>query len=129
MSITIEDDPVRVVTLCVSGHATSGEMTAAQRDLAELMKSAPMVAILVRAEGFEGWEGDGWDDMSFQLSHDRQIARIAIVAEPRWEEQLLVFAGKGLRNFPVRFFPVGELGYARAWLTSGGPCETAHVGH
>jgi SpoIIAA-like len=51
------------------------------------------------------------------ISHGGEIAKIAIVADPRWEVQALAFAGAGVRRAPVRFFPLEELAAARAWLT------------
>jgi hypothetical protein len=51
------------------------------------------------------------------ISHGGEIAKIAIVAEPRWEVQALAFAGAGVRRAPVRFFPPDEVSAARAWLT------------
>ena len=50
------------------------------------------------------------------ISYGGEIAKIAIVAEPRWETQALAFAGAGLRKAPVRFFAPNELEQARAWL-------------
>ena len=74
--------------------------------------------MLVIGEKFEGWErGADWNDLDFMISHGGEIAKIAIVAEPRWEVQALAFAGAGVRRAPVKFFPPDELAAARAWLT------------
>ena len=54
--------------------------------------------------------------LDFLLSHGGEIARIAIVAEPRWEVQALAFAGAGVRRAPVKFFTPDQLAEARAWL-------------
>ena len=77
-------------------------------------------------ENFEGFErGADWNDLDFLLSHSGEIAKIAIVAAPRWEVQALAFAGAGVRRAPVRFFPSDQLSAARAWLT--GNKRTAFV--
>jgi hypothetical protein len=73
--------------------------------------------LLAILEDFEGWErGADWDDLDFLISHSGEIAKIAIVAEPRWETHALAFAGAGIRRAPVKFFPPEELAKARTWL-------------
>lgn len=52
-----------------------------------------------------GERGADWNDLDFQHSHGNEIAKIAIVGEPRWEPEALVFAGAGFRRAPVKFFP------------------------
>ena len=81
------------------------------------MKEHGKVRILVVAENFEGWQrGGNWGDISFQLEHDAEIERMAIVGDRKWEDLTLVFAAKGLRKFPIEYFEPGELSRARAWL-------------
>ena len=50
------------------------------------------------------------------LTHGSEIARIAIVGDPKWEAQALAFAGAGFRKAPVKFFPNEQEAAARAWL-------------
>ena len=74
--------------------------------------------MLVVAENFEGFErGADWGDISFLVKHDRQIEKVAIVGDLKWESDLLVFAGAGFRQGQVRFFPPNQLAQARAWLS------------
>jgi hypothetical protein len=68
-------------------------------------------------EGFEGFErGADWGDISFLVKHDHQVDKIAIVGDPKWESEMLIFAGAGFRQGQVKFFPLSQLGQARAWL-------------
>jgi hypothetical protein len=55
-------------------------------------------------------------DLDFYISRGGKIAKIVIVAEPRWETPALAFAGAGFRRTPVKFFPPNELEQARRWL-------------
>ena len=72
---------------------------------------------LVIGENFAGWErGADWNDLDFLFSRSDEIARIAVVADPRWEVHALAFAGAGVRRAPVKFFPPNELAQARTWL-------------
>jgi hypothetical protein len=75
--------------------------------------------VLAIAETFEGWQrGADWNDLDFLLSHGGKIAKVAIVAESRWEVQALAFAGAGVRRAPVKFFTPDQLAEARAWLAA-----------
>ena len=66
--------------------------------------------LLVLAEGFQGWErNEDWGDLSFFMKYGDQIDKIAIVADPKWETELLIFAAAGFRRAPVKFFPSRQI--------------------
>ena len=82
-----------------------------------LWKPTTHVKVLVILEDFKGWEhGANWGDTAFFETHGHQIDKIAIVADAKWEVEILAFAGAGFRRAPVKFFPAGQLTSARAWL-------------
>lgn len=75
------------------------------------------VRVLIRLEGFAGWEpGEQWGDVSFFFRHDKDIERIAVVGDPRWRDQMLMFLFADYRQAEARFFPETDLETARAWL-------------
>jgi len=101
----------------MSGVLRQSEFGAAQGEMAKKMDAGAKPRILAIGENFEGWErSDDWNDLDFLFAHSDDIAKIAIVAEPRWEAQALAFAGAGVRRAPVKLFPPGEVEQARAWL-------------
>lgn len=103
--------------LRLSGVVKRTEFAANQTALAGEIDSGRRPRILVLGDGFQGWEkGADWNDLDFQLSHGDEIARIAIVGDPRWEPEALAFAGAGFRRAPVKFFPSGQEAQARTWL-------------
>ena len=118
MSITIEREAADLITVRVSGKLSSSEWLTMQQDVAGRLRSDQLTSFLIVLDGFEGWERGNWEDMSFQLEHDKQIARMGIVADKKWKDEALLFAGKGFRKFDIRYFEPGELAQARAWLTS-----------
>ena len=120
MSVSWEQTPERVVVVRVSGRLEPSEWLAAQMAVSKLVNDEAASAsssIMVTAENFEGFARGDWNDMTFLLKNDSRIARIAIVADPKWEDQMLLFAGAGLRKFEMKFFPAAELAQARAWVT------------
>jgi len=52
--------------------------------------------------------------MDSHLWHGDQIQKIAIVADPKWETQVLMFVGTGFRGAPVKSFPSDQLAEACA---------------
>ena len=117
MPVQIESEADDIYVLRISGLLRQDEFAAAQAELARKIDAGAKPRLLVIGENFEGWErGADWNDLDFLLSHSGEIAKIAVVAEPRWEVQALAFAGAGVRRAPVKFLPPNELAKARAWL-------------
>jgi hypothetical protein len=105
MSVQIEYEPNDVCVLRISGVLKQSEFRTEQNALARKIDSGSKPRLLVILENFEGWErGANWNDLDFLLSRSGNIAKIAIVAERRWETLALAFAGAGVRRAPVRFF-------------------------
>ena len=118
MPIEIEYKPNDICVLRVRGVLKQSEFAAKQKALEDKIDVGAKPRLLTIVENFEGFErGADWNNLDFLLSHSGEIAKIAIVAEPRWEVQALAFAGAGVRRAPVKFFPPDELAAARAWLT------------
>lgn len=110
-----------LLTVRLTGKLTQPDLSAVQQQAIRMLPKPSRVRVLVLAETFEGWEKDGdWGDLSFQMEHDQQIEKMAIVANKKWEDLLLMFVGKGIRKFPIEFFPPGQTASAQAWL-AGNP--------
>lgn len=108
-----------VVTLRVSGRLTQKELAAVQAEAAGIISSSGKIRMLVLADDFAGWEKGGeWTDFSFQQAHDDDIERMAIVGEEQWRDLTLLFTSKGLRPFPIEYFPPSRLADARSWLSA-----------
>jgi hypothetical protein len=117
LKIDYEADDICLVR--ASGLLGQSEFTAEQGILAGKMDAGVKPRILAILDNFEGWErGKDWDDLDYLFAHSNDVAKIAIVAEPKWETQALAFAGAGMRRAPVKVFPPGEVEQARAWLKS-----------
>ena len=117
MSVTIQRIDDNTHLLRVSGTVLRSEFDNVRDPVAGDIDRGVNPRILAVLENFEGWErSHAWSDLDFRYWHSNDIVKIAIVGEPRFEQQALAFAGTGFRNAPVKFFPDSELTEARAWL-------------
>ena len=89
-------------------------------------KMVPMVEDLIRKDGkvnlllvlhdFHGWTaGALWEDVKFDAKHFRDIGKLAIVGESKWEQGMATFC-KPFTTATIRYFPVEELAAAREWM-------------
>ena len=117
MPAQMEYQPNDICVLRISGVLTQSEFSALQTDLARKIDLGAKPRLLAIADNFEGWEkGTDWNDLDFMIKYGGEIAKIAIVAEPKWETLALAFSGAGVRRAPVKIFPPNELTQAQAWL-------------
>jgi hypothetical protein len=116
MSAEISSVAGHLLTVKVSGTLTEAELKGIQAAAAKIVGTGDKWRLLVLAENFKGWEhGGAWDDFSFSSS-DARIERMVIVGDRKWEDLALLFTQKGLRSFPIEFFPAEQLTAAQDWL-------------
>ena len=124
MSVTVECESPQIITVRMRGKVSSEEWREELQKVAKHLDTLMSSSILVIAEDFAGFGQGDWTDLSFQLAHDRQINRMAIVTDPKFEDEALLFAGKGLRRFEIQYFPPSQLAAARAWLLETSKAST-----
>lgn len=105
----------QLLVVRIHGVLRRAELERCQRVAEEMLRAGGTISVLVQLEGFKGWERtEEWGDMLFFYEHDGDIEKIAVVGEERWREEVLLFAGAGLRQSPVRYF--NDDASARRWL-------------
>ena len=76
------------------------------------------VKMLVVLQDFHGWDASAlWDDIKFDAKHFRDIERLALVGDSRWEKGMAVFC-KPFTSAKVKYFDISELAAAREWVQS-----------
>ena len=118
MSISSHQEANRVHVITLSGLLNWTEFQAFLNQ-AEARKvfAAGKVKVLIRLDDFAGWEpSDQWGDVSFFFQHDADIEKIAIVGDPRWRDEMLVFLFADYRRAEAQFFAAADLEQAEAWL-------------
>ena len=117
MSVTFTKESDGLLVVAVQGVLKIDDLEEAQKISHKEIVDGGKVRILLLAEEFAGWgkEGD-WGDLTFMYEHDPYIEKIAVVAESKWKDQLLMFIGPGGREAEVEFFFEDEVEDARDWL-------------
>ena len=77
------------------------------------------VRVLVELHDFHGWDaGALWEDFKFDLKHFKDIERLAIVGDSKWEKGMATFC-KPFTTAEVRYFDVKDIAQARQWIEGG----------
>jgi hypothetical protein len=80
------------------------------------IKDHGKLRILFVMRDFHGWTaGAMWEDMKFDLKHWRDIERLAIVGETKWEKGMATFC-KPFTTAKIKYFDESQLDAARAWV-------------
>jgi hypothetical protein len=119
MSVTftkeIESENLFVVQ--IKGTFTFEDLKEIQNKARAEIDRSRKVKLLVLAEQFSGWGKDGdWGDLTFMYEYDPYIEKIAVVAESKWKDEMLMFVGASSRQGSVEFFLEDGEGDARKWL-------------
>jgi hypothetical protein len=115
---TLQREPGDVYVIRISGLFSKGTMDKIQAIGAQAFeKGAKDIKVLFVTRDFKGWQrGDNWEDLDFFAQYGDEIARIAVVGDARWKEEMLLFLAAGQRKGEVRYFLPGDEAKARAWL-------------
>lgn len=73
--------------------------------------------VLFDMTGFHGWTvGALWEDTKFAMHHFRDIDRLAVVGEKKWQEGMATFC-KPFTKATVKYFDHADAAEARKWLS------------
>lgn len=74
------------------------------------------IRLLAQFHDFHGWDMHAlWDDIKFATTHCTKIERIALVGEKKWEKWMAAVC-KPFTMAKIKYFDVGQLDAAKAWL-------------
>jgi hypothetical protein len=108
-------------TLCttLSGVLAAPDLDAVHEAAKALMAKQERISAMVILQDFRGFSaGVDWGNLAFYSEYGDRIVRMAIVGDPRWEADAIMFTGKGARRTEIEYFPVSEIAKAQAWLAA-----------
>ena len=74
------------------------------------------IRMLIVMHDFHGWTASAaWEDTKFGARHFRDLDRLAIVGETKWQQGMAIFC-KPFTTATVRYFTHDKIEDAHAWL-------------
>jgi hypothetical protein len=73
--------------------------------------------LLFEMHDFHGWTiGGAWEDLKFDIKHWKDIEKLAITGESKWEAGMASFC-KPFTTAKIKYFDVSEIEQAKTWIT------------
>ncbi len=115
MALEVQADG-NVVTVKVNGKLSKSDYETFAPRVEESIVQHGKIRILLVMEDFHGWEmGALWEDIKFDVKHFRDIEKLAMVGDAKWEQWMAAFC-KPFTTASVKSFRVAQLDQAAAWL-------------
>jgi len=105
-----------IVTLTIKKKLDKEDYEAFVPLIERQIEAGAPIRLLVELKDFEGWTaGALWEDTKFAAKHFKDIERMAVVGESRWEKGGTFFF-KPFTAAKVRYFDSREMARARQWI-------------
>jgi hypothetical protein len=86
-----------------------------------LIKKHGKVRMVFEMHDFHGWEMSAlWEDIKFDVKHFRDIERLALVGDRKWEAGMAAFC-KPFTTAKIQYFDQTKSGEAWTWIRSDLP--------
>jgi len=113
-SLDLADD---LHVIVISGKLEVVELSALRARLERTAALPRSLRVLVILRDFAGWEHSAaWGEVDYLATQDQWLKRIAVVGEPDWREQAMLFMVRDLREVPIEYFPPAAIDTALRWL-------------
>ena len=102
--------------VCVTGKLTKEDYEAFAPLIDQQIHEHGKIRVLFQMRDFHGWTaGAMWEDLKFDLKHWKDIERLAIVGDAKWEAGMAVFC-KPFTVAKIQYFDSSEIDQAKEWL-------------
>jgi hypothetical protein len=113
---TIQMDSPNILGFKLSGKLHDEDYKTFVPTVEAAVTAEGKVRLFAQLEDFHGWDmRASWDDFKFGLKHNRDIERVAMVGDHKWERWMSVLC-RPFTSAKVRYFDVSEIDAARNWV-------------
>lgn len=114
----------KVLEIHATGKLTKDDYERFGPHANQLIQQHGKIRVLLYLHDFEGWTASAlWEDVKFDWKHFKNIERLAIVGESKWQQGMAAFC-KPFTTAEVKYFDHGELSDARQWIEDLGECNS-----
>jgi hypothetical protein len=106
----------KILSVKLSGKLSKEDYEKFVPEVESLINSQGKIRILLQMHDFHGWTvGALWEDIKFDMKHFKDIERLAMVGDRKWEAGMAAFC-KPFTSATVKFFERPKEAEALAWL-------------
>lgn len=107
------------LAVTISGVMSGADKAAFESAARAAIAKSGTIRVLIILKDFQG-VGTSVDvnNLDFYADHADDIVKMAVVGDPKWKTEALVFTGAGARKTQVRFFETVQFGAAQQWLAA-----------
>ena len=114
-----ETDEGKVLTIKAEGKLSKEDYETFVPKVEQLIRQFGKIRILFEMKDFHGWDASAlWQDIKFDIRHFKDIERLALVGDKKWEKGMGVFC-KPFTTAKVKYFDVNEADKAQDWIREG----------
>ena len=117
MSVTVrEGQDSKVVVVEAAGKLTRQDYEEFVPRIEASIQAVGKIRLLFKMVDFHGWTASAlWQDLKFDIKHFRDIERLALVGDKKWEKGMSVFC-KPFTTAKIRYFDISEADQADDWI-------------
>lgn len=111
-----EEKKGKVITVHITGRLTRADYEQFVPQIEQAIRDHGQIRVLVVMDDFAGWDMAAlWEDIKFDARHFRDVERIAMVGDKRWQQGMAAFC-KPFTTAEIRYFERSELPDAHLWI-------------
>ncbi len=119
MPLKFQEVKAKIVSVKASGKLTDEDYDEFVPWMEKLIERYGRLRMLFEMEDFRGWDAHGaWDEFKFESKHKKDLKRVAVVGDKKWEEWASAISGF-FTGSDVRYFDRNQMDEAWDWLESG----------
>ena len=112
-----EKDGSKLLEVSLTGKLVKEDYNTFVPAVDRLIEQHGKIRMLVVMHDFHGWTASAmWEDTKFGARHFRDIERLAMVGETKWQHGMAIFC-KPFTTATVRYFEHAEIEAARVWVS------------
>ena len=93
MSVIFTKESENLYVIRVNGILTFNDQKEVENRVSTEIDRSGKAKMLVLTENFSGWSKEGdWGDLTFMHEYDPYIEKIAVVANEKWQDQILMLS-------------------------------------
>ena len=106
----------KILSVKLSGKLSKEDYEKFVPEVESLINSQGKIRILLQMHDFHGWTvGALCEDIKFDMKHFKDIERLAMVGDRKWEAGMAAFC-KPFTSATVRYFDESQIDAARKWV-------------